>query len=330
MEASGDVSDPVRASCPLVGGVEAGGTKFVCAVGTGPHDVRSEMRIPTTAPAETLGAAVEFFASHAEAPLAAVGIGSFGPIDLDPGSPTFGFITSTPKAGWTQTDLVRPFGERVGVPIGFDTDVNAAALAEHRWGAARGLGTVVYLTVGTGIGGGAVIDGRPVHGLVHPEMGHVRVPHDAGIDPFPGVCPFHGDCLEGLASGPAMTARWATPPSALPSDHPAWDLEARYLALGIVNVIAVLSPERIVLGGGVMRAAHLLPRIRRYVVDVLAGYIRARAILEAIDAYLVPAALGERAGVLGALALAHDALGRSIDEGAGRLPAGARCPLALD
>jgi fructokinase len=300
-------------SVPVFGGVEAGGTKFVCAIGTGPDDVRARAVIPTTAPGETMAAAVEFFASHAGVPVAAIGIASFGPIDLDPRSPTFGCITTTPKRGWSDTDVVGPFRARLSVPVGFDTDVNGAAVAEHRWGAARGLGTVVYLTVGTGIGGGALVGGRPVHGLVHPEMGHVRVPRDPAVDPFPGACPFHGDCLEGLASGPAMEARWGARSETLAADHPAWDLEARYLALGIVNVIAVLSPERVVLGGGVMRAAGLLPRIRRHVLDALAGYVRAPAIVDDIDRYIVPAALGDRAGVLGALALAHDALGVPVD-----------------
>ena len=187
---------------------------------------------------------------------------------------------------------------------------NGAALAEYRWGAGRGFDPLVYLTVGTGVGGGAVVHGRLLHGLVHPEMGHLRLPRDRAADAFPGTCPYHGDCLDGLASGGALHARWGAPAETLPPDHPAWALEAEYLALGVVSVIAVLSPRRIVLGGGVMRQAGLLPRVRRRAVELLAGYVRAREIVDDIDAYLVPPALGERAGVLGALALAHDALAR--------------------
>lgn len=278
--------------------------------------MRAEARIPTTTPEDTIAGTVAFFAEHGRrAPLAAIGIGAFGPIDLDPRSATFGFVTTTPKPGWAQTDLVGPFRRAFGVPVGFDTDVNAAALAEHRWGAARGLATFVYLTVGTGIGGGGVVNGALMHGLVHPEMGHVRVPHDRDADPFAGACPYHGDCLEGLASGPAIEARWGAPPEALPPDHPAWALEARYLALGLVNVTGILSPERIVIGGGVMGQAHLVPAIRANVLELLGGYVRSPAILDAIDRYIVAPALGARAGVLGALALAHATLDPRDREG---------------
>src|SRR5688500_5656056 len=247
----------------LVGGIEAGGTKVVCAVGTGPDDVRAEARVPTTTPAETLGRVVAFFAEQAaRAPLAALGVACFGPIDLDPRSPTFGWITTTPKPGWRDVDVVGPLRAALRVPVAFDTDVNAAALAEQRWGAGQRLGTLVYVTVGTGIGGGAVVDGRPLHGLVHPEMGHVRVPHDRARDPFDGICPAHGDCWEGLATAPAIAARWGRPPETLPDDHPAWALEARYLALGLANLVLTLSPERVVLGGGVMARAALYPLVR--------------------------------------------------------------------
>src|SRR3989442_2127007 len=230
-----------------VGGLEAGGTKFVCAVGRGP-DVAADTRIATTTPRETLERAIAFFRQHG--PIAALGVASFGPVDLDPRSPTYGFITTTPKPGWADTDVLGPLRAALGVPVAFDTDVNAAALAEHRWGAGRDAGSVVYITVGTGIGGGAVVNGRAVHGLVHPEMGHVRIPHDRIADPFAGVCPRHGDCWEGLAAAPPLTAPRGRPAGRLPDDHPAWPMEARYLALGIVNVILTLSPERVVLGGG--------------------------------------------------------------------------------
>jgi fructokinase len=240
--------------------------------------------------------------------VAAVGIASFGPVDLHPASPTWGFITTTPKPGWAHTDVAGPFRAALGVPVAFDTDVNGAALAEHRWGAGREVDPLVYLTVGTGVGGGAVVNGRLLHGLVHPEIGHLRLPHDRGVDPFRGACPYHGDCLDGLASGRALRERWGVPAETLPADHPAWALEAEYLALGVASVVAVLSPRRIVIGGGVLRHGALLPRVRRRVVELLAGYLLAREIVEDVDAYLVPPALGDRAGVLGALALAHDAL----------------------
>jgi fructokinase len=289
----------------LYGGIEAGGTKFVCAVGTGPDDIREEARFPTTTPAETLDRAIRFFQRH---PVDAVGIASFGPIDVHPSSPTFGFITTTPKPGWANTRFAGRVAEALGVPVGFDTDVNVAALGEGRWGAARGLETFVYLTVGTGIGGGGLVNGRMMHGLVHPEMGHIRIPHDPREDPFAGICPYHGDCLEGLASGPALEARWGARPETLPPEHPAWELEARYLALAVETLIYILSPQRIVLGGGVMEQTHLFPKIRAGVQRLLNRYVRSPMIEESIEAYIVPPGLGNRSGVLGAIALAERAL----------------------
>ena len=198
----------------------------------------------------------------------------------------------------------------LGVPVGFDTDVNVAALGEWRWGAGRGVDNLVYLTIGTGIGGGALVGGRPVHGLIHPEMGHIRIPHDRAADPFAGACPFHGDCLEGLASGPAMAARWRQPSEQLPADHPAWALEAHYLALAVVNIICTLSPERIIMGGGVMEHASLIELIRAEVISLLNAYVQSPAILSEIDRYLVTPGLGNRSGVLGAFALAEQVAGR--------------------
>jgi len=292
---------------PIFGGVEAGGTKFVCAVGRGPDDIRAEARVATTTPDETIAECLAFFAAHGS--IAALGIASFGPVDLAERSATWGFITNTPKPGWSGVDLAGAFRRGLGVPVGFDTDVNGAALAEHRWGVGRGRDPFVYLTVGTGIGGGAIAGGRPLHGLVHPEMGHVRVPHDRGADPFPGACPYHGDCLEGLASGPALAQRWGQPPEALPPEHTAWELEAEYLALGVASIVAILSPERIAIGGGVMAQGHLLPRVRARLAHILGGYIQSLELDG--DAYLVHPALGDRAGVLGALALAADLAGAS-------------------
>ena len=293
---------------PLWGGVEAGGTKTVCAVGTGPGDLRAEVRFPTTTPSQTIQRVIEFLREQArKEPLAAVGIGSFGPLDLDPQSPRFGYITSTPKPGWADANLAGSVRGSLATPVGLDTDVNAAALGEHRWGAARGLDDFVYLTVGTGIGGGAMINGRLTHGLGHPEMGHIRIPHDRDLDPFEGSCPYHSDCLEGLAAGPALEARWGQRGEMLGEDHPAWALEAEYLALGVVNMICVLSPQRIIMGGGIMEQRQIFPLLRRRVQELLNGYLPAPQIVEKIDEYVVPPGLGERAGVLGAFVLAQQA-----------------------
>jgi fructokinase len=290
----------------MFGAIEAGGTKFVCGVGTGPENLKS-IQIPTTTPELTLTEAVRFF-RNSKPPIQAVGIGSFGPVDLHPASATFGYITSTPKAGWRNCDLAGVISRSLLVPVGFDTDVNAAALGEARWGAAAGLTDFIYLTIGTGIGGGAVVNGSLLHGLMHPEMGHIRIPHDRALDPFPGNCPFHGDCLEGLASGPAMQARWGVPPDSLQPDHQAWILEAHYLALGIVSWICTLSPQRIIMGGGVMQHPGLFTSIRKEVVSLLGGYIQSGRIIGRIDEYIVPPELGSLSGVLGALALAEAAL----------------------
>jgi fructokinase len=293
---------------PLYAGIEAGGTKFVCAVGTSPQHILAQTRFSTTHPDETLERARTFFmdAQAQHGPLAALGVAALGPLDPNPRSATFGCITSTPKPGWGGINVLDPF-RSLNLPFGFDTDVNGAALAEWRWGAAHGLENCVYLTVGTGIGGGVLIEGRLVHGLLHPEMGHMRLPHDWESDPFPGCCPYHGDCLEGLAAGPALEKRWGQKAEDLPSGHPAWVLEAHYLALALVNIICNLSPQRIILGGGVMAASHLFAAIRAETRQLLNSYIQSSAILDQIDTYIVPPALGNQAGVCGALALAERA-----------------------
>jgi fructokinase len=290
------------------GGIETGGSKWECAVGTGPDDLRATETLPTTTPEETIGRAVAFF--ERAGPLDAVGIGSFGPLDSDPNSPTWGYITTTPKAGWAHTDVGQEIRRRLSVPVAFDTDVNAAALGEHRWGAARGLHTFCYVTVGTGIGGGAMVDGKLLHGLLHPEFGHLRIPHDRDADPFEGACPYHGDCWEGLASGTALAARWGAPAADL-ADDGVWTLEARYLALGLVAVICVLSPERIVIGGGVMRRPALLALVQQEVGALMNGYLDAGTVPGDIATYITRPALDSRAGVLGAIALARD---RAADE----------------
>jgi fructokinase len=286
----------------VYGGIETGGSKWQCAVGTSPDDLRAAETIPTTTPVETIGAAVAFF--QREGPIDAIGIGSFGPIDRREGSPTWGHITTTPKPGWANTDVGQEIRRRLSVPVAFDTDVNAAALGEWRWGAAQGLDTFCYITVGTGIGGGGMARGRLLHGLVHPEFGHVRIPHDLEADPFPGNCPYHGDCLEGLASALAIEGRWGRAPLELDGDERVWELEALYLALGLVALICVLSPERIVLGGGVMLQPKLLPLVEREVTRLMNGYI---ATLVTGDGYITLPGLGNRSGVLGAIALAETA-----------------------
>ena len=290
----------------LYGGIEAGGTKFICAVGTGPDDVRAETRFATTTPSETIGRTIAFFREQPEPP-AAIGIGSFGPLDLNPDSPTYGYITTTPKTGWAHTNFAGVLQEALNVPVLLDIDINAAALGEHKWGAARGLDTFIYLTVGTGIGGGGMVNGHLIHGLAHPEMGHVYIPHNPVNDPYPGCCPYHGDCLEGLACGPAIEKRWGQPPQTLPADHPAWRLEARYLALGLVNIIFTLSPQRVIIGGGVLQQESLLPMVRKNVHELIRGYVPVPQFISETDSYIVLPVLGQKAGVLGAIALAQQA-----------------------
>jgi fructokinase len=281
---------------PLYGCVEAGGTKIVLGVARGPDAVIASERIPTTTPEETFGRMRDWFAGHS---VRAFGIGSFGPVILDRADPAWGHIAGTPKPGWSGVDIAGALAG-FGLPIGFDTDVNAAAIAEARWGAGQGADSLVYLTVGTGIGGGAVVGGRPVHGVRHPEMGHVRVsPH--GEELFAGLCPFHGNCAEGLASGPAIIARWGMPLSALPTDHPAHEMIAYYLAQLVQNIVAILSPRIVVMGGGVMNTPGLLDRVRDTYRDIADDYFGSPP-----DLIHAPG-LGDRSGLLGALALAMDA-----------------------
>jgi fructokinase len=279
------------------GGLEIGGSTVRCVIGTDPRDIRADASFPTTGPDETLARAIAFFRAHA--PVLVLGIASFGPLDLEATSPSAGFITETPKPGWSRVDVGGALRRALQVPVTLDTDVNGAALAEWRWGAGTGCDPIVYVTVGTGIGGGAIIDGRRLHGAMHPEMGHMRVPRHPD-DPFSGACPFHGDCLEGLASGAAIRVRRGLPGEALTVDDPVWALEARYLALGLANIVVMLAPRRVIVGGGVMRQSSLLARVREEMRALLAGYVRMP------EGLLVPPALGERAGVLGALALARE------------------------
>jgi fructokinase len=291
---------------PLYGGIEAGGTKFVCAIAANPDDIRREIRFPTTTPDLTLKQVIDFFTDYQNeyGKLKAVGIASFGPLDLNPTSPQYGYIKTSPKSEWINIDIVGSIEKALDVPSGFDTDVNGAALGEWRWGAAQGLDTFLYLTVGTGIGGGGMVNGELMHGMLHPEMGHIRIPHDWDADPFEGVCPYHGDCLEGLANGPAIEERWGIRGESLPDDHPAWRLESEYLAHALMNYICILSPQRIILGGGVMEQRHLFSMVRMRVQELLNGYIKTDQIDNSIENYIVKPVLGVRAGVMGAIALA--------------------------
>jgi fructokinase len=288
----------------LYGAIEAGGTKFVCAVGSSPDDLYIE-QFETTAPEETISNAIKFFREqNSKNKLNAIGIGSFGPIDLDKNSNTYGYITSTPKPNWAHTDFVGPIKNEFDIPIGFDTDVNAASLGEHYWGAAKGLSDFIYLTIGTGIGGGGMLNGKLMHGLVHPEMGHIFIPLDSK-DGYKGKCPFHNNrCFEGLASGPAIQERWSKPAKDLGNSHEAWDLEAHYISLALTNYICTLSPQRIIIGGGVMEQKQLFPLIRVKVVTMLNNYIQSPEIVNNINNYILPPSLGKKAGVLGAIALA--------------------------
>jgi fructokinase len=279
------------------GGIEAGGTKFVCAVGTGPHDLAERVRIPTTSPAETLAAVQEYFAGRE---VDAIGVATFGPVETRKSHPSYGRITTTPKTGWEGADLLGALRAITDVPLAIDTDVNGAALAEARWGAGSGLSTVLYVTVGTGLGGGAAVGGRTLGGLVHPEMGHVSVTRLDG-DAFGGVCPFHGDCLEGMASGTSMRSRWGRSADELGDDFDrAIAIEAHYLAAGFHQFVYTLAPDVIVMGGGVSHLAGIHAAVNERLVEMMAGYAVQP---EHRHGFVVPPALGDDAGIAGALAL---------------------------
>ena len=287
-----------------LGALEAGGTKMVCSIGDENGNVLERVSIPTLAPDETMQPMIDFFK---EQKIEALGIGSFGPLDLNPKSEIFGSITATPKPGWSYYPLLRTLQDALNVPADIDTDVNAAALGEAMWGAAKGLNSCLYVTVGTGIGGGLIIEGNLVHGLVHPEFGHMLLRPDPK-DPAPeGFCPFHTGCLEGLACGPAIEKRWGKSAKDLSEDDVAWEVEANYLAQMCANAVVCLSPEKIILGGGVMHQTHLFPRIRKETQRLLGGYVKNETVLEHIDEYIVSPGLGDNSGVSGALLLAKRA-----------------------
>lgn len=290
----------------MFGGIEAGGTKWNCALGDDDGRLVETATFPTSTPEATLGSAIRFFQEHGS--IDALGVVAFGPVDLSSGSATYGHITSTPKQGWRDTDVLSPLARALRVPMAFDTDVNGAALGEWCAVAENRPSSLAYVTVGTGVGAGVVVGGVPLHGLLHPEFGHVRIPHDHVRDPFAGSCPFHGDCLEGLASGVALEARWGERPAEI-QEPLAWDLEAEYLALGLMNLICVLSPQQIVLGGGVSKRAGLLEATQQRLYSLASGYFQAPELLTAsgVAAYVTAPRLGDYSGVSGAIELARAA-----------------------
>lgn len=298
-----------------IAGIEMGGTKCVCLLGSGPGALEETVRIPTTTPDETMAAIDTVLARWQQdgAGFEALGVAAFGPLDLDTSSPGYGSITTTSKHGWRDTPVALRLKERFGVPVGITTDTIGAALAEGRWGAGVGLRDFVYITVGTGVGAGVIVNGQPALGLNHPELGHLRIPRLAG-DAWPGSCPYHGDCVEGLASGSAITARLGRAGDAVGSDDPVWDSVAHALAMMLHAVVLTTVPQKIIMGGGVMSAQpHLFARIADRLRNSLAGYVAAPAIAEGLERYIVPPGLGPMAGPLGAVAVALDALcaGRS-------------------
>lgn len=291
----------------IIGAIEAGGTKFVCGIGNADGDIVDRVSFPTAQPQETLRRVVDYFTDKN---VQAIGIGSFGPIGLSPGSDAYGFVTTTPKPGWSGFDFLGTLRRAFDVPCGWDTDVNAAAYGEAMWGAAQGLNDCAYYTIGTGVGVGVYAGGRLLHGLLHPEGGHIPVRRHPN-DRFAGRCPYHGDCLEGMASGPAIEERWGAKGHELPQDHPAWEIEAHYIAESIATTVLLLSPRKIILGGGVMQQEQLLPLIRQHVAKLLNGYVAAPELAEGLDDYIVAPGLGTQSGLKGALALGIRALGNA-------------------
>ncbi|MBP6103121.1 MAG: ROK family protein [Leptotrichiaceae bacterium] len=283
----------------MMAAVEAGGTKFNCGLGDENGNIIDQVSIPTTTPEETMKKVIEYFKDKK---FDVMGVGSFGPIDPIKGSKTYGHITKTPKAYWSDYNLIGELKKHFDVPMEFDTDVNGAALAEAWWGAGKGFKNVMYITVGTGIGAGATVDGKMLQGLTHPEMGHISVkrhPEDA----FEGTCSFHGDCLEGMAAGPAIEKRWGKKGIELAEDNRVWEMEAYYLSQALVNYILILSPEKIIMGGGVMKQKQLFPLIHKNVKEMLNGYVDKKEILEDIENYIIYPGLGDYAGFIGSFAL---------------------------
>jgi fructokinase len=300
----------VTAAKRLLAGVELGGTKCVCILGTGPDDIQAQERLATTDPESTLSrieSILEGWRVQHRA-FSALGVASFGPLDLKRGSPTHGFIMATTKPAWAHTDVAGRLARKLGVPVEVDTDTNGAALAEGQWGAAQGLKNFAYITVGTGVGVGLIVNGGTVFGCNHTELGHLRVARPVGDD-WPGVCTFHGACVEGLASGPAIEARVGVSADRIPADHPVWDSVAYALGQLLHGLVLSTAPERILVGGGVVASqAQLFPRMRQQLQRSLNGYVEVDEVIKGIDRYVVPPGLGTQAGPLGALALAANAV----------------------
>lgn len=285
------------------GALEAGGTKMVCAIGDEHGNILERVTIPTRSPAETMPEMIAFFRQKN---IAALGIGCFGPIDLDKASPTYGYITTTPKLSWANYPIVAEFRKALGIPVGFDTDVNAAALGEATWGCTKDVENSIYVTIGTGVGVGVIANGKPYHGMIHPEGGHIllqRHPNDPMAD---SVCPYHQNCMEGLAAGPALEKRWGRKGQELADRKEVWELEAWYIGQAVTNYIMLLSPQRIILGGGVMHQPGLLEQVRREVARQVNGYIRGKG-MEDLDNYIVGVSLNDNQGAMGAIRLAMDA-----------------------
>lgn len=286
-----------------LGALEAGGTKMVCAVGDETGKIFEQISLPTKTPEETIPAMIDYFR---KANVEALGIGCFGPIDPDKSSATYGYITSTPKLAWVNYDMVGTFEKALGIPVGFDTDVNGSVLGEVTFGQAKGKSSVIYITIGTGVGVGVYIEGKLLHGMLHPEAGHVMVRRRED-DTYAGKCPYHKTCLEGMAAGPAVEERWGEKAINLRDRKEVWDLEAYYIAQALTGYILTLSPEMIILGGGVMHQEQLFPMIRNYVTEMLNGYIRTEELAD-IEHYIVPASLHDDQGIMGALELGRRAL----------------------
>jgi len=299
-------------SAPLIVAIEGGGTKFVCGIGSDPHHLLETVRIDTTTPSETLENVSHWISRMkvAHGPISAIGIGTFGPVDLNKASETYGYITTTPKPHWHQTDVVTFFKNRFKVPVGFDTDVNAAVLAEYLWGAGQGMDPLIYITVGTGVGGGVLVNGQLLHGILHPEIGHLIVPPPFNSQAIQreGQCPFHKSCVEGYVCGPSIAKRWGVKADALPPDHPAWEEIADVMGFALMNLTLTLAPKRIILGGGVMQQPHLIPLIQGQLMHHMNGYLAVAELGHDIERFVVPPGLGGRSGLLGAMALGRIAL----------------------
>ncbi len=286
----------------LYGALEAGGTKMVCAIGDENGKILERTKIPTTTPEETMPPIFDFFKDKG---IAAIGIACFGPIDLNKDSKTYGSITSTPKKGWSGYNIVEETKKALGIPVGFDTDVNGSMLGEATWGCARGVSDAIYLTIGTGVGGGVISNGKLLHGMLHPEVGHIRLPRVEG-DPGKSVCPFHDNCLEGLAAGPSIKARWGVSADQLEDRAEVWEIESEYIATALMSYALILSPQKIILGGGVMHQEQLFPLIRKKFKELVNGYIVTKE-MDDLDNYIVPASLNDDQGIMGAVKLAIDA-----------------------